>query len=106
MNKNVIRVLTLALGVTAVLATNPLSAQTALRSETVTIPFAFHVQDASLPAGEYRLESIFGKDIVILINVQTGQRVQVLRHEAAGVPGKAKLIFELGAQGYTLKRLS
>ena len=106
MTKNVIRVFALALGLTAVVAIAPLSAQTTLPSQIVNIPFAFHVQNVSMPAGEYRLESMFGKGFVVLESVQTGRKIQVMRHEAASVPGKAPhLIFELGPQGYTLKGL-
>lgn len=106
MTRNVIRVFALALGLTALFAIHPLSAQTALRTEIVNIPFAFRVQNVPMPAGEYRLQSIFGKDFVILESVQTGRKIQVMRQEAAGGAGKTRLIFELGAQGYTLKGLA
>jgi len=106
MTKNAIRVFALALGLTAMFATTPMHAQTAVQSETLTIPFAFHVQNVAMPAGQYRLESVFGKDIVTLVNMQTGRRVQILRQEAARTQGKAKLTFEQGPNGYTLKRLS
>jgi hypothetical protein len=106
MTKNVIRVLALSLGLTATVVINPLSAQTVVRSQTITIPFAFRVQNFPMEAGEYRLEEVFGKEIMTLVNLHSGRRMQILRQEASRVPGKPKLIFELGPQGYTLKRLS
>ena len=106
MTKNTIRVFALALGLTAMFATSQLSAQQSANSEKVFIPFAFHVAKVMLPAGEYRIEQAFGKDIAMLVNMQTGQRVQILRQEANHVPGKAKLVFETGPQGHTLKTLS
>jgi len=106
MTKNVIRVFILTLGLTATVAISPLSAQTVVRSQTITIPFAFHVQSLPMPAGEYRLEEVFGKETMTLVNLHSGRKIQILRHEASRVPGKPKLIFELGPQGYTLKRLS
>jgi hypothetical protein len=106
MTKKAIRVFALALGLTAMFATSQLSAQSGMYSEKVSIPFAFHVAKVTLPAGEYRIEQAFGKDIVMLVNMQTGQSVQILRQEASRTPGKAKLVFETGPQGYKLKTLS
>jgi hypothetical protein len=106
MTKNAIRVFALALGLTAMFATSQLSAQQAAYSEKVYIPFAFHVAKVTMPAGEYRIEQGFGKDIAMLVNLQTGQRVQILRQEASRMPGKAKLVFETGPRGYSLKTLS
>ena len=106
MTKNVIRVIALALGLSATVAISPLSAQTVVRSETVMIPFAFHVQNLPMAAGEYRLEEVFGTQITTLVSLQSGRRIRILRHEPNSVPGKPRLIFELGPKGYTLKRLS
>lgn len=108
MTKKAIRVFTLALGLTAMFAASRLSAQQAVgeSSQKVSIPFAFHVEKVALPAGEYRIERAFGKEIVTLVNLQTSQRVQILWPEASRTPGKMKLVFESGPRGYSLKRLS
>ena len=106
MTKKAICTFALALGLTAMFATSSVPAQQAVYADTVTIPFAFHVEKVALPAGEYRLERVFGKEIVALVNLQTGQRVQLLSHEATRTNGKAKLVFESGPQGYSLKKLS
>jgi hypothetical protein len=106
MTKKAICTFALALGLTAMFATSSLSAQPGVNSETVYIPFAFHVDKVGMPAGEYRLERVFGKDTVNLINLQSGQRVFIVSHEATRPPGKAKLVFETGPQGYSLKKLS
>lgn len=105
MTKKAIRVFALALGLTATLATSSLFAQEAV-SQKIYIPFAFHVERTALPAGEYRIEQVFGKEIVSLVNVRTGQRVQIIWPEGSRVEGKAKLYFEVGQQGYSLKKLS
>jgi hypothetical protein len=107
MTKKAIYSFVLALGLTAMFATSSLSAQDiGMSSQKVSIPFAFHVEKVALPAGEYRIERAFGKEIVTLVNLQTGQRVQILWPDATRTPGKAKLVFETGPQGYSLKKLS
>jgi hypothetical protein len=106
MTKKAICTFALALGLTATFATSSLSAQQGMNSDTISIPFAFHVDKVAMPAGEYRLERVFGKAIVTLVNLHTGQRVQLLRSEATATPGKSKLTFETGPGGYSLKKLS
>jgi hypothetical protein len=108
MTKKAICTFALALGFTAMVATSSLSAQQAPgeNSNSISIPFAFHVEKVAMPAGEYRLERIFGKEIVTLVNLRTGQRVQVLRPDATSVPGKSRLTFETGPGGYSLKKIS
>ena len=108
MTKKAICTFALALGLTAMFATGSLSAQqaAAMNSDKILIPFAFHVEKVAMPAGEYRLEQVFGKEIVTLINLQTGHRVQLLRSVSTSTPGKSKLLFESGPHGYWLKKLS
>ena len=106
MTKKALYTFALALGLTGVFATNNLSAQMVPYSEKISIPFAFHAGNIALPAGEYRLERVFGKEVVSLVNLKTGQRVQLLRQDAGGTPGKARLQFEVGPGGYSLKKLS
>jgi len=106
MTKKAIRVFALALGLTAMFATSRLSAQESVSSERISIPFAFHVEKVALPAGEYRIERVFGKEIVTLVNLQSSQRVQILWPDASRTPGKAKLVFESSPRGYSLKKMS
>jgi len=108
MTKKAICTFAMALGLTAMFAASSLSAQqgVGVNSDAITIPFAFHVDKVALPAGEYRLERVFGKAVVTLVNLHTGQRVQILRSEATSTPGKSRLTFENGPGGYTLKKLS
>ena len=106
MTKKAIGMFALALGLTAMFANRPLSAQQVNYSDTVSIPFAFHVEKVALPAGEYRLEREFGKPVVGLVNLKTGQRVRLLRSEPTNAPGTSKLYFEAGPRGYWLKKLS
>lgn len=75
-------------------------------SEKLTIPFNFRVAKTNLPSGVYRVEREFGKPVVTLVNVSTGQRVQMLRNEHDTRDGRSKLVFESTGQGYSLKRMS
>jgi len=105
MTNKAIRVFVLALGLTATLATSSLFAQQGVYQK-VNIPFAFFVERTALPAGDYRIEPIFGKEIVSLVNLTTGQRVNILPSEGVRLSGKAKLVFEVGPRGYSLKKMS
>jgi hypothetical protein len=76
------------------------------QTEKVEIPFNFQVQRTTMPAGEYRVQQSFGSDIAFLVNVKTGQQVQVLRNTGAHKDGRAKLVFENTAGGRVLKTIS
>ena len=52
------------------------------------------------------VEREFGKPVVGLVNLKTGQRVRLLRSEPTNAPGTSKLYFEAGPRGYWLKKLS
>ena len=103
--KNVFRTCALSVGTVAMLAASALNASTFI-SDRVTIPFQFHVANVTMPAGEYRLKSDFGNDIAYLINVKTGQQVQILRNFAARTEGHARLVFEVDNGAYKLKTIS
>jgi hypothetical protein len=92
-------------GIAAMMTASALNATT-FQSEKVDIPFAFQVAKTMLPAGEYRIQQSFGSDIVYLVNLKTGQQVQVLRSAGGKRDGHAKLVFENGAGGRVLKTLS
>jgi hypothetical protein len=103
--KNVFRTCALGVGMVAMFAASTLNAAT-FQSRTVSIPFAFHVSKMTLPAGDYRVTQNYGSDITFLVNLKTGQQVQVLRSGGATVDGRAKLVFENTGSGYTLKTIS
>jgi hypothetical protein len=73
------------------------------RTQPVTIPFQFHVNNKTLPSGEYRIEQEAGTGIAILLNLKTRERVRVLRSAATRPEGKAILTFVPDKHGYALK---
>jgi hypothetical protein len=93
----------LIVGAAAMLGSSVL--QAAHRSEAVEIPFAFKVHRTHLPAGTYRLEHRDSEVFATLVNLKTGEHIELLRPVGRDT-GKAKLVFERGAGGYVLKRLS
>ena len=103
--KSIFHTCVLGLGVAAMFTASALNAAT-FRSENVSIPFAFRVAKVALPAGEYRITQGHGSDITYLINLKTGQQVQVLRSGGAPVEGRARLVFENTGSGYILKAIS
>ena len=103
--KNVFRTCALGVGIAAMFTVSALSA-TSFQSRVVTIPFAFSVSKVTLPAGDYRVTQNYGSDITYLINLKTGQQVQVLRTGGTAVEGRARLVFENTGNGYMLKAIS
>lgn len=78
-----------------------------LKSEKIEIPFAFSVEHSTmLPPGEYQVQQQSGSQFAALVNVKTGQSVQVLRPSNTHKEGKARLLFENTAQGHSLKSIS
>jgi hypothetical protein len=75
------------------------------RSEPVEIPFDFTVQGKHLPAGTYRLQKGTSDRFSVLVNLRTGEHIQMLR-SLGNETGKAKLVFEHQTDGYVLKKLS
>ncbi|HTS61789.1 MAG TPA: hypothetical protein VMH28_07175 [Candidatus Acidoferrales bacterium] len=103
--KNVFRTFAAGVGLAALFTASALNAAS-IRSENISIPFAFHVSKVALPAGEYRIDKTYGTDLTFLTNLKTGQRVQILSNAAARVEGRVKLVFENTTGGYTLKAVS
>lgn len=95
----------LLLGAAAVSFTGSLQA-TELCSERVTIPFTFQADKVVLPSGTYRVEQDFGSPLITLVNVETGQRIQVIRREPARHDGKLKLTFVHEGQTARLKSIA
>ena len=69
----------------------------------VTIPYQFHIDKKTLPAGEYQLEQSTGSDIATLINLKTREKVQMIRPMTIQVPGKAYFTLVPDKDGYRLK---
>ena len=103
--KSIFHTCVLGLGVAAMFTASALNAAT-FRSENVSIPFAFRVAKVALPAGEYRITQGHGSDITYLINLKTGQQVQILRSGGSPLEDRAKLVFENTSEGYVLKTIS
>lgn len=79
---------------------------TTLKSEKFEIPFEFKVQKhQTLPAGEYEVQQASDSNFAILRNRKTGERVQFLRPSNTHEEGKARLVFENGENGHSLKRI-
>ena len=100
--KNVFRTCAVGVGIAAILTTSTLNAAT-FYSEKVAIPFDFRVSKVTMPAGEYRVNQPFSSDIAYLVNIKTGQQVQVLRATSAQTGGRARLVFENTGTGHVLK---
>jgi hypothetical protein len=101
MLKNMIRVSALALSGLVLSASAAYA--TSYKSENMTIPFNFKVEGRMLPAGEYRTQEVFGSGIVTLVNVQSGERITLLRAAAHRWPGRIRLVFTSKQDGYKLK---
>src|SRR5436305_9755129 len=78
---------------------------TELYSANANIAFQFRVGNTVMPAGEYRIEQGFGSEVAMLVNVNTGRRIQMLRIDALQQPGKLRLIFENTPQGAVLRQI-
>jgi len=102
--KNVFRTCAVGVGIAAMFATSALNAAS-FRSEKVAIPFDFQVSKKTMPAGEYRVQQGFGGGVAYLVNIRTGEQVQLLR-----APGKSdsrvRLVFEDTGSGHVLKEIS
>jgi hypothetical protein len=103
--KNVFRTCAVGVGIAAMMTASALNA-TSFQTEKIDIPFSFQVSKTTLPAGEYRVHQNFGSDIAYLVNLKTGQQVQVLRSVGMKQDGRARLVFENTEKGRVLKTIS
>jgi hypothetical protein len=76
------------------------------QSKQIAVPFDFKVEKVTLPAGRYRVEQFVGKQMVVIVNVETGRSVPVMREPFVGSNGNTKLTFEKTGDGYKLSRIS
>jgi hypothetical protein len=98
--KNFFRTAALALGAIAMTATSLNAA--GYEATKVSIPFSFRVAKKTLPPGNYRIDQEYGTEIATLTNLQTAERVKVLRSNSVHERGTVRLIFHSDANGYTL----
>jgi hypothetical protein len=84
-----------------VLAVAPLAANTSIR---VNIPFAFEVNGATLPAGNYTVEFANNQPVVHLKSQHGAEQSYALASPAAlkSAPGEPKLIFKRVGDRYVL----
>ena len=71
-----------------------------------SIPFPFYAGGKLMPAGRYRVLEDTGSARAVLTNVQTGERIHLLMSMGNHQPGRAKLTFQSGKNGYSLKAVS
>jgi hypothetical protein len=102
--KNVFRTCAFGVGIAAMVTASALNAST-FQTEKIDIPFNFQVSKTAMPAGEYRVQQKFGSDIAFLVNLKTGQQVQVLRSVGSRADDRAKLVFEETSSGRVLKTI-
>jgi hypothetical protein len=98
--KNFFRTAALALGAIAMTATSGIAA--GYEATNISIPFSFRVAKKTMPAGTYRVDQEYGTEIATITNVQTADRVKVLRSNSVHDRGKVRLIFHTDANGYSL----
>jgi hypothetical protein len=99
-----VKTLALTVCAAAILGAGALQAA-ARRSAPLEIPFAFKVHNKVLPAGTYRIQRGATDGFVTLLNIKTGQQVQILR-TLGGETSKTRLVFEHDTDGYVLKKMS
>jgi hypothetical protein len=73
------------------------------RSQPVTIPHDFQVDNVKLPAGEYRVEQDTMSEFAALVNNKTGQKVIFLRPRNTRTPGKVYVKLQPGKNGVQVK---
>jgi hypothetical protein len=76
-----------------------------VQSEKFEIPFAFQVQNQTLPAGEYQIQQTDGSSVAVLLNTKTHDRAQVIRPAGTRQEGKARLVFVDGESHHYLKQI-
>jgi hypothetical protein len=102
--KNVFRTCAVGVGIAAMLTVSTLNASM-FSSERVSIPFAFHVSNIALPAGDYQIDVSSGGTVAFLRNVKTGEQVQVLLSGNRST-GHFRLVFENANGSRRLKTIS
>ncbi len=80
----------------------PLLART--ESSKIEIPFIFTANGAEMPAGSYRVHSGLSRQSAVLVHIETGQRVQIMRQMGTGREGEVvhQLVFHEGGGKHVL----
>lgn len=100
----------LFIGLAFVLAMYPSQAQAQITGELqVKIPFQFHVGNAKLPAGEYRIHVLDDSDLTTMeitsLDGSTSALFQVQDADANSAPTKSELIFDKYGKRYFLAKV-
>ena len=96
--------LSLGFGLSALFTAPQLGAVDVI-SQTVNVPFNFKAAGATLPSGDYRIERDFGRQTVYVVNIRTGQQIQVFRNNPS-LATRITLTFETNSQGERVLRIS
>lgn len=100
-----LRRLAVAVGLSAVLGSTLLIAQTSPEG-SADIPFAFRLQDRALPAGSYSVREVTTSGVLDIRNQDTGEHIMFLAPPTkSGAPGPAKLIFNCYDDKYFLSQV-
>jgi len=99
--KTTLKNIAMTIGLTAVLGTAALLAQT---DSTAKIPFDFQIAGKTLPAGQYLVRLAQDNRMLVFRNMETGQATMVLAHAyKSGTVEEPKLTFNHSGDRYTLQ---
>jgi hypothetical protein len=99
--KTTLRNIAMTIGLSAVLGTATLLAQT---DSTAKIPFDFQITGQTMPAGQYSVKLADNSRMLTFRNVATGLSTIVLAHPSeTGTMEEGKLIFLHSGERYTLQ---
>jgi hypothetical protein len=99
--KTTLRNIAMTIGLSAVLGTATLLAQT---ESTAKIPFDFQITGQTLPAGQYHVKLNDNYRMLTFRNVATGRSIVVMAHPSeSGTMEEGKLIFLHSGEGYRLQ---
>ena len=102
--RKLVRSISVAACVAAMLGASALQAASR-RSVPIDIPFAFKASNQMMPVGTYTVRRGTAEGFATLVNVKTGQRVQVLSPLSIEST-KTRLVFERDGDRFVLKSLS
>jgi hypothetical protein len=99
--KTTLRNIAMAIGLTAVLGSATLFAQT---ESTAKIPFDFQITGATIPAGDYMVKLANDNRTIVFRNMVTGHSSMMLAHPyKSGTVEAPKLVFRTNGEHYKLE---
>ena len=102
--KNQFRHLAVAIGLSAVLGSALLIAQS--NRGIANVPFEFQVQDRALPAGTYTVQEATASGVIMLRNEETGKAINILAPvPMSATSGDSKLVFNRYGDRYFLSQV-